>query len=55
MQNSLGGYPFRFIILEFFMIPLAICDFRIYFTQKSLGRQPLGSIILVFEIHKILG
>ena len=52
MQKPLGGHPLRSVILGFAFLqnlrgtPLAICDFRIYFTQKPLGGHPLRSVIL---------
>ena len=52
MQKPLGGHPLRSVILGFAFLqnlkgtPLAICDFRIYFTQKPLGGHPLRSVTL---------
>ena len=53
-RKSLAIYFFGFLYKIFKGISLTICDFRIYFTQNSLGGQPLRSTILVFEIYKKL-
>ena len=55
------AHPLRFIILEFILYktfrgtPPAIYDIGNYFMQKPLGRHPLRSMILGFDIYKALG